>query len=106
MRAREFVTEEKTLPPEQADPMNHVFKNGSVVSGGTTYLQDATYLKLDSTYAGTAVTANNFIGAAIVDSVSAPTKRAEVIKVFDADAGTGDPKTLILKNNNKLYYIK
>ena len=25
MRAREFVTEEKTLPPEQADPMNHVF---------------------------------------------------------------------------------
>jgi hypothetical protein len=25
MRAREFVTEGKTLPPEQADPMNHVF---------------------------------------------------------------------------------
>jgi len=25
VRAREFVTEEKTLPPEQADPMNHVF---------------------------------------------------------------------------------
>jgi hypothetical protein len=25
MRAREFITEEKTLPPEQADPMNHVF---------------------------------------------------------------------------------
>ena len=25
MRAREFITEEATLPPEQADPMNHVF---------------------------------------------------------------------------------
>jgi hypothetical protein len=25
MRAREFVTEEKNLPPELADPMNHVF---------------------------------------------------------------------------------
>jgi hypothetical protein len=25
MRAREFITEETTLPPEQADPMNHVF---------------------------------------------------------------------------------
>jgi hypothetical protein len=25
MRAREFITEEKTLPWEQADPMNHVF---------------------------------------------------------------------------------
>ena len=25
MRAREFITEEATLPPELADPMNHVF---------------------------------------------------------------------------------
>ena len=25
MRAREFITEEKTLPPAQADPMSHVF---------------------------------------------------------------------------------
>jgi hypothetical protein len=25
VRAREFITEEATLPPEQADPMNHVF---------------------------------------------------------------------------------
>ena len=25
MRAREFITEEKNLPPELADPMNHVF---------------------------------------------------------------------------------
>jgi hypothetical protein len=25
MRAREFLREETTLPPEQADPMNHVF---------------------------------------------------------------------------------
>ena len=25
MRAREFVTENKHLPPEQEDPMNHVF---------------------------------------------------------------------------------
>jgi hypothetical protein len=25
MRAREFITEQTALPPEQADPMNHVF---------------------------------------------------------------------------------
>jgi hypothetical protein len=25
MRAREFITEQATLPPEQADPMSHVF---------------------------------------------------------------------------------
>jgi hypothetical protein len=97
VQARE-LTQLQTILQKQVERFgNHVFKNGSVVSGGTTYLQDATYLKLDSTYAGTAVTANNFIGATIVDSVSAPTKRAEVIKVFDADAGTGDPKTLMVK---------
>jgi hypothetical protein len=97
VQARE-LTQLQTILQKQVERFgNHIFKNGSVVTGGTTYLQDATYLKLDSTYAGTAVTANNFIGAAIVDSVSAPTKRAEVIKVFDADAGTGDPKTLMVK---------
>ena len=97
VQARE-LTQLQTILQKQVERFgNHVFKNGSVVSGGTTYLQDATYLKLDSTYAGTAVTANNFVGATIVDSVSTPTKRAEVIKVFDADAGTGDPKTLMVK---------
>jgi hypothetical protein len=97
VQARE-LTQLQTILQKQVERFgNHVFKNGSVVTGGTTALQDATYLKLDSTYAGTAVTANNFIGASIVDSISVPTKRAEVIKVFDADAGTGDPKTLLVK---------
>ena len=97
VQARE-LTQLQTILQKQVERFgNHIFKNGSVVSGGTTYLQDAIYLKLDSTYAGTAVTANNFIGATIVDSVSAPTKRAEVVKVYDADAGTGDPKTLLVK---------
>jgi hypothetical protein len=32
MRAREFVTEEKNLPPELADPMNHVFVLPGVTS--------------------------------------------------------------------------
>jgi hypothetical protein len=97
VQARE-LTQLQTILQKQVERFgNHVFKNGSVVSGGTTFLQDATYLKLDSTYAGTAVTANNFVGATIVDSVSAPTKRAEVIKVYDADTGTGDPKTLLVK---------
>lgn len=97
VQARE-LTQLQTILQKQVERFgNHIFKNGSVVSGGTTVLQEATYLKLDSTYNGTAVTANNFIGATIVDSVSAPTKRAEVIKVYDADAGTGDPKTLLVK---------
>ena len=32
MRAREFITEQTTLPPEQADPMNHVFTLPGVTS--------------------------------------------------------------------------
>ena len=32
MRAREFITEEKTLPPEQADSLNHVFVLPGVTS--------------------------------------------------------------------------
>jgi hypothetical protein len=32
MRAREFITEQATLPPEQADPMNHVFNLPGVKS--------------------------------------------------------------------------
>ena len=97
VQARE-LTQLQTILQKQVERFgNHIFQNGSVVTGGQSFLQNATYLKLDSTYAGSAVTANNFIGATIVDSISTPTKRAEVIKVYEADAGTGDPKTLLVK---------
>ncbi len=97
VQARE-LTQLQTILQKQVERFgNHVFQNGSVVTGGQTFLQDATYLKLDSTYAGSAVDVTIFEGATIVDSISVPTKRAEVIKVYDADAGTGDPKTLLVK---------
>jgi hypothetical protein len=97
VQARE-LTQAQTILQKQVERFgNHVFKNGSVVTGGQTFLQDATYLKLDTSYSGSTVAANNFIGATIVDNISIPTKRAEVIKVYDADAGTGDPKTLLVK---------
>ena len=97
VQARE-LTQAQTILQKQIERFgNHVFKNGSVVSGGATFLQDVTYLKLDTDYAGSSVVANNFIGTTIVDNVSVPTKRAEVVKVYDADSGTGDPKTLLIK---------
>jgi len=97
VQARELTQLQSILQKQTERFGNHVFKNGSVVTGGQFTIQEATYLKLNSTYAGSAVTANNFIGATIVDSISTPTKRAEVIKVYDADSGTGDPKTLLVK---------
>ncbi len=97
VQARE-LTQLQTILQKQVERFgNHVFQNGSVVTGGTTYLQDATYIKLDSTYSGSAVDVSIFDGATIVDNIQTPTKRAEVIKVYDADAGTGDPKTLLVK---------
>ena len=42
-----------------------------------------------------AVVANSFIGLTITDV--AGTKRGEVVTAYDANAGTGDPKTLLIK---------
>ena len=97
VQARE-LTQLQTILQKQVERFgNHIFQNGSVVTGGQTFLQDVTYLKLDSTYNTYSVTANNFVGATIVDSITNTTKRAQVIRVYDADAGTGDPKTLLVK---------
>ena len=97
VQARE-LTQLQTIVQKQVQRFgNHVFKNGSVVTGGQTFFQNAVSLNLESTFAGTSVTANNFIDQSIVDSITVPTQRALVVKAFDADIGTGDPKTLMIK---------
>jgi len=92
------LTQLQTILQKQVERFgNHIFKNGSVVSGGQTFIQDATFLKLDTNFTGASVNVNAFVGKTIVDNISSPTKRAEVLKVFDTDPGTGDPKTLLVK---------
>jgi len=98
VQARE-LTQSQTLLQKQVQRFgDSIYKNGSVVTGGQTFFQNVTYLKLDSTFLGLAVTANNFIDKTLVDDNTNPTKRALVLKVFDADPGTGDPKTLLVKH--------
>ena len=98
VQARE-LTQSQTILQKQVQRFgNHVFKNGSVVTGGQTFFQNVTYLKLDSTFLGDAVTVDNFTGKTLVDDNTNPTKRALVMKVFDSDPGTGDPKTLLIKH--------
>jgi hypothetical protein len=97
VQARELTQAQSILQKQVERFGNHVFQNGSVVTGGTTFLQDCIYIKLDSTYSGTTVNVSTFVGSTIVDNIQTPTKRAEVIKVYDADAGSGDPKTLLVK---------
>jgi len=95
VQARE-LTQIQTLVQNQIERFgNHIFQNGSVVTGGQFFLQDATYLKLDTAFNGTDVNVNNFNNITILSSDNS--KRAEVIRVYDLDLGTGDPKTLLVK---------
>ena len=97
VQARE-LTQLQTILQKQVERFgNHIFKNGSVVTGGQTVFQNTNFLKIETNYAGSAVTINDFVGKTIVDNIQIPTKRAEVIRVYDADVGTGDPKTLMIQ---------
>ena len=95
VQSRELTQLQTLLQNQTSRFGNHIFKNGSVVTGGQTFLQDATYLKLNTDFSGTAVSVTNFNGKTITNSTG--TKRGEVIKVYDTDSGTGDPKTLLIK---------
>ena len=97
VQARELTQIQTTLQDQVGRFGNHIFKNGSIVNEAKTFFANTTYIKLDSTYAGADIVANNFIGKTIVDNISLPTKKGQVIKVFDADAGTGDPITLMVQ---------
>jgi len=95
VQARE-LTQSQTLLQKQVERFgSHIFKNGSVVSGGQLFIHDSTYLNVATDYAGTAVNINFFNGKTITNL--AGTKTGEVAIVYDADTGTGDPKTIYVK---------
>jgi hypothetical protein len=95
VQARE-LTQLQTILQKQSDRFGgSSFKNGSVVTGAETFTQDATYIKLSASYLGTDIVANNFTGMTILSNDES--KRAEVIRVYAADLGTGDPITLMVK---------
>lgn len=96
VQARE-LTQLQTILQKQVDRFGqHIFKNGSVVTGGQTVFQNTAYINVATTYSSTDVNIDEFDGQIIVDNISVPTKKAQVIKVFDSDSGTGDPKTLLV----------
>lgn len=95
VQARE-LTQIQTLLQNQVTRFgSHVFQNGSVVTGGQFAFQSAISFKIDDSYSNNDVSVLNFDGKTVY-SIDG-TKRAEVIKVYDADSGTGDPKTVIVK---------
>jgi hypothetical protein len=63
VQARE-LTQLQTILQKQVDRFGqHVFKNGSRVLGCQTFIQDATYINLSSSYASTDIVANTPKGA-------------------------------------------
>ena len=93
VQARE-LTQAQTLLQKQVERLgNHIFKNGSIVTGGQVFLQDVSYMNLESQYATTDILAADFIDKIILSTDE--TKRGQVIKVYDATANT--PHTLLVK---------
>ena len=95
VQSRELTQLQSLLQNQTSVFGKHIFQNGSKVSGANQVRQIATYLKLDSSYSGTAITANNFNGKTIYSTDG--TKRAQVLVSYEVDAGTGDPATLMIK---------
>jgi hypothetical protein len=95
VQARE-LTQIQTILQKQIERFgNHIFKNGSVVTGGQFFFQEATYLKINNEYSSSVVNVSNFQNKTILSLDG--TKRGEIIRVYDVDSGTGDPKTFIIK---------
>jgi hypothetical protein len=95
VQARELTQIQSLLQNQVERFGSHVFKNGSVVSGGQFFIQDAVYLKLNSAYNSIDIDVTDFSNKTILSADSS--KRGEVIVSFDANIGSGDPKTLMVK---------
>ena len=95
VQARELTQLQTLLQNQTSRFGKHVFKNGARVLDAQLVNQTATYLKLDSSYSGSSISVDNFSDMTIYSNDG--TKRAEVIKAYDADSGTGDPITLMVK---------
>ena len=95
VQARE-LTQMQTILQKQIERFgNHVFKNGSVVTGGQFFFQECVSLKLEDEYSGSPIQFSLFENKTIFSQDG--TKRAQVLKKYDTDLGTGDPKTLIIQ---------
>ena len=91
------LTQSQTILQDQIKKFgDHVFKSGSIVTGGQIFVQNTAYINLASTYSGNDISAANFDGEYITNTTG--TKKAYVLKAYDVD-GT-EPITLII---NQMY---
>jgi hypothetical protein len=94
VQARE-LTQAQSLIQKQIERFgNHIFKNGSVVTGGQVFLQDATYINLAPQYASTDIKITDFTDKIITSSDVNNSKRGQILKEIDATTST--PHTLLI----------
>jgi hypothetical protein len=92
VQARE-LTQAQSIVQKQVERFgNHIFKNGSVVSGGQVFLQDVPYINLVLQYASTDLVIADFEDKVILSNDE--TKRAQVLVAVDATTNT--PHTLLI----------
>ena len=96
VQARELTQLQTILQKQVSRFGDHVFEDGSVVTGGQLVFQNTSYINVATTYAGSSVTIGDFENQIIVDNIQTPTKKAQVIKVFESDSVTGEPQTLLV----------
>ena len=96
VQARE-LTQEQTILREQLKRFgDHVFANGSRVSGGELHVDDEySFVKLQANYNGVAITPADLLGKTIIGSQSGTT--AKVVNTAAVDATTGNPDTVWVK---------
>jgi len=96
VQARELTTQQSILRNQVKKFGDHIFKNGSKVSGGELVLNlDFEYVKLKPQYNGVDINVSGFAGKTVVGSQTG--SRAIVLGSSDFDSITGDPNTLYVK---------
>ena len=96
VQARELTTQQSILRDQVKKFGDHVFKNGSKVSGGELVLNlDYEYIKLKPQYNGVDINIAGFVGKTIVGTQTG--SKALVLGTSAIDSVTGDPDTLFVK---------
>jgi len=96
VQARELTQEQSILRNQIKKFGDHVFQNGSKVTGGELTLNlDYEYVKLQAQYNAVNITVATFAGKTIVGSTSGT--KALVLNTSAVDSATGDPNTVFVK---------
>lgn len=94
VQGRELTQIQTNLQDQIKKFGDHIFKTGSIVTGGQITIQNCNYINIQSTYSGSDISANNFNEKIIVNSTG--TKRAYVLKAYGANQARGEPITFII----------